>query len=434
MGSIPKQPQVARGHDHDHVAHRGRTEPTLSIATQTIPCCATVYQAILKNHLECLKHLCNTDPHHYYEYIRIAAKMNRLDMVRYLHSKGYPWDVYTSQQAVQSGHLEILKYLHENNCPVDDMICDVAAREGHVEIIQYLHQLHFPWDEVCCQEAAKKGHLHVLRYLHENGCPFDEMTFIHAAQAGSLELIEYLHNHGCSWGKSACQGAIDFGHLDVLKYLHKHVRLNNPLFCITAATNGHMHILHYLHESGCPWNESACYAAANAGHFKCLVYLHEHGCPWNEHANHIASYRGHYQCHLYMLMNGCPWEKNELLCNLCDSVMINDTPMDHLRITCGQHFKECFRYGIMSGEYDAELMHRTVWVIVNLIGPNECPWFHLYTYMKMGVINEYTLHIHHKVKRIQHAWLRYAFDPNTSVGHTRLCRTITELNDIVAIQ
>ena len=51
--------------------------------------------------------------------------------------------------------------------------CTAAAAGGHLEILKYLHEKGFPWDCRTCRNAALGGHLEVLKYAHENGCPWN---------------------------------------------------------------------------------------------------------------------------------------------------------------------------------------------------------------------------------------------------------------------
>ena len=45
-----------------------------------------------------------------------------------------------------------------------------------MDVLKYAHENGCPWDKITCQGAALGGHLHVLKYAHEKGCPWDEVT------------------------------------------------------------------------------------------------------------------------------------------------------------------------------------------------------------------------------------------------------------------
>jgi hypothetical protein len=50
-------------------------------------------------------------------------------------------------------------------------------------------------------------------------------------------------------------------------------------------------------------------------------------------------------------------------------------------------------------------------------------------YVKKGIINKYTLHIHHRVLRIQRDWHRYAYNPESKIGKLRMFQYMKSFND-----
>jgi len=52
--------------------------------------------------------------------------------------------------------------------------CEHASYNGKLEVLKYLHENGCPWNKKCCQYASHNRHLEVLKYLHENGCPWNE--------------------------------------------------------------------------------------------------------------------------------------------------------------------------------------------------------------------------------------------------------------------
>ena len=97
--------------------------------------------------------------------------------------------------------------------------------EGNLDVLKYAHENGCPWDEWTCSNAAKGGHMNVLEYAHENGCPWEEFTCYSAAKGGHLDVLKYLHENGCPWNRYACVEAAKGGHLDVLKYTHENMCL-----------------------------------------------------------------------------------------------------------------------------------------------------------------------------------------------------------------
>ena len=72
--------------------------------------------------------------------------------------------------------MEVLKWLHEKGAPWDGWTCAWAAGNGHLEVIKWLHKKGAPWDERACAWAAWNEHLEVLKWLLSKGCPCGEST------------------------------------------------------------------------------------------------------------------------------------------------------------------------------------------------------------------------------------------------------------------
>jgi len=52
--------------------------------------------------------------------------------------------------------------------------CQYASKYGHLEVLKYLHENGCPWNENCCEFASERGHLECLKYLHESECPWNQ--------------------------------------------------------------------------------------------------------------------------------------------------------------------------------------------------------------------------------------------------------------------
>ncbi len=151
-----------------------------------------------------------------------------------------------------NGNLDLLKYLHENGCPWDQSTCTCASLVGHLECLQYAHEKECPWDEITCHYAVENGNLECLKYAHENGCPWDKWTCADAAKTGHLECLKYAHENGCPWDKWTCSWAAKKGHLkECLKYAQEGC-ISCEAICSRAAAGGHLECLQYAHENGCP--------------------------------------------------------------------------------------------------------------------------------------------------------------------------------------
>ena len=207
---------------------------------------------------------------------------DHLDMIKFLHTKGYPFNYIIAHEAAKTGDLKVIKYIigtkgSKNELDYDKYgICDNAAHLNQLEMMKYLVSKGCVPNEDTCSIAAAYGYIKMVTYLHENGCPWDEDTCTASCSRvnGNMVLLKYAHEHGCPWNEEACE---------------------------EAAKNGYLNSLKYLHENGCPWDDRTCEATSENGHFECLKYAHENGCPWNfETAKWSVEY-GRYENVAYIL-------------------------------------------------------------------------------------------------------------------------------------
>ena len=132
------------------------------------------------------------------------------------------------EQAAHSGSLEILKYLQTqtqfrggNECFWSAWSCYYAAQNDHLEILKYLHENGYPWNIDACYHAAMKGHLDILKYLHENGCRWDTCVCAYAVENGHFEILKYLHENGCPCDENISNYAVCNDQYEILDYLRK---------------------------------------------------------------------------------------------------------------------------------------------------------------------------------------------------------------------
>jgi hypothetical protein len=153
----------------------------------------------------------------------LAARGGNVEVLKWLHSTGCPWNSYTSQaNAAAGGHLGVLKWLHSTGCPWSSVACDTAAEGGHLEVLKWMRNQGCPWDVSTCYAAAAGGHLLVLQWLHNSGCPWDSTTCAVAAVGGHLATLQLAREHGCPWDEEhvrSCAKAAHGGNVDMLRWL-----------------------------------------------------------------------------------------------------------------------------------------------------------------------------------------------------------------------
>ena len=62
----------------------------------------------------------------------------------------------------------------EQKCPRTKLACACAAKSGHLDILKYLHENGVPWDYKTCAFARENNHLECLLYALDNGCQNDK--------------------------------------------------------------------------------------------------------------------------------------------------------------------------------------------------------------------------------------------------------------------
>ena len=73
------------------------------------------------------------------------------------------------------------------------MTCRLAASDGYLDVLKYTHENGCPWDEETCVQAAKRGDLDMLKYAHENGCPWNARAWLNSTKS----IREYLEENHC---------------------------------------------------------------------------------------------------------------------------------------------------------------------------------------------------------------------------------------------
>jgi hypothetical protein len=131
--------------------------------------CKDAELAIFYHHLKCLKYFnCNNTDRNLLD---LAAGRGSLEILKYLYEEvGCKWGKYTTmfpginEDLNQDVRLEILKYLHENGCP---------------------------WNKLATYVYGINKHFECLYYCLENGCPIDSQLFKILKKRG-LSLSEYF--------------------------------------------------------------------------------------------------------------------------------------------------------------------------------------------------------------------------------------------------
>src|SRR5690606_8449029 len=96
------------------------------------------------------------------------------------------WDEKTCEVAAYNRNIDILKYLHENGCPWNSKTC--------IETVRYNN------NNLDSNNANFKLSLDCLTYAYENGCPLVESIIYTCISSGFLDCLKYiLEQEDCCW-------------------------------------------------------------------------------------------------------------------------------------------------------------------------------------------------------------------------------------------
>lgn len=210
----------------------------------------------------------------------ILSNKLSLRCVKYLVALGFQANQRSLYNMILQGNLEGVKYLHEIVMSRTVYSSIIAARLNQLECLIFLHENNYPWDEQTCSSAAMTNSLACLKYAHENGCLWDSETCYSAAKSGSYECLKYAHENGCPWQSSTCSGAAQVGSLECLKYAHENGCLWTVVTCTQAVAYGHFDCLWYAVNNGCSWDKET-YEALVTHHltYDYFKLFDELGCP-----------------------------------------------------------------------------------------------------------------------------------------------------------
>jgi hypothetical protein len=66
-----------------------------------------------------------------------------------------------------------------------------------LEVLKWLHNQGYPWDESTCDAAAEGGHLATLQWAREHQCPWNkDQVRVHAAERGHVDMLRWLDEEG----------------------------------------------------------------------------------------------------------------------------------------------------------------------------------------------------------------------------------------------
>jgi hypothetical protein len=154
--------------------------------------------------LEVFKGICETCFNCGKVHLEEAAKLGKLNFIKYFVDNGYELDDRLIELSASNGHLDCVNFLFNNGCGLEirmegttPMLVPVI-KGGYLDVLKYLHEeCWVPLTSKCCAVAAGEGKLKILKYLRENGCPWNKKTTEYALKHGHRDCYDYAVENGC---------------------------------------------------------------------------------------------------------------------------------------------------------------------------------------------------------------------------------------------
>jgi len=201
-----------------------------------------------------------------------VAWAGNLECLQFLHRHKFPiLNEKVFANAVSGRNIEMIKWLHDLGCPFDEDATNAAIQDadlkkkgGSLVILKLLIEWGCKMDWDICWTVAQSGDLEMLQYIHTLGYELNCDDISHAATHGHLHMIIWCREQGCVWDVNACRKTVMNNHLNVLRWLRGFDRDT----CELKSNETEI----------CPWNEKVCLDAIYYGNVDVLKFALENGC------------------------------------------------------------------------------------------------------------------------------------------------------------
>lgn len=248
-----------------------------------------------------IEHLCN-----------IAAINNSLESLKYLYENFNDkqlWGTTTTRYAASYGNIDILKYLHKNGCPWDWKTCKYAVETDCLECLEYAHKNGCLWNEDVMNTAIQYGSINCIKYLDLNNCPTEYNSVIVAARFGKVEVLKYIVSRNLFVEKdlaakilfendktdfeekylkpmliSIAKKSIEKGHLDCLKEIYDNFDIDLNISTKLLLNVRDIELLDYLNKHDLINDDALSYQLSSScsKDFEYIVYYVDNKLPGYE--------------------------------------------------------------------------------------------------------------------------------------------------------
>ena len=183
-------------------------------------------------------------------FLNTAAKYGQLEIMKWMRSTGYRWDVDTFEAA--AANLEVMKWMRNPEwldpetgkmiagepCPWNALafiaVVSSSLTDGNFDRVKWIWDQRESWDDgkdwiTKCYKLAV-GNLQMLRWLHDQGVPIprDEKLLVAAVETGILENIKWLLEKGVDFSPKSLEIAYHRGDREIFKFLSEEAMRRLP--------------------------------------------------------------------------------------------------------------------------------------------------------------------------------------------------------------
>jgi len=127
----------------------------------------------------------------------IALHANKIKVLKWLFSKGFPLNGHVICELASTGDLELLKWCRENGCKWSDFFCYIALEHKQVDILKYAIENGCEWGTCGWTEVSSIGDLELFKWCIKKGCLCKYYTCSESVSQGHLEIAEFCRKNGC---------------------------------------------------------------------------------------------------------------------------------------------------------------------------------------------------------------------------------------------
>lgn len=150
-----------------------------------------------------------------YSNLYYGAANNSIECVRIGLENGFEINTSAFESAVEKDCKEIVKMFVEAGFRKSSRMCKLSK---NLEMLEYLNSNGFPWDIQTTDVFAKNGNHECIEWAIARGCPISEKICVNAAAGGNVRCLEIAFAHSANRTENISMNAIYNDRLETFVY------------------------------------------------------------------------------------------------------------------------------------------------------------------------------------------------------------------------